>query len=241
MNILELKEIEKKYGDVEVLKKISLQIKDGDFITVMGSSGSGKSTLLYIMGGLEHPTGGSVLLSGRDIHTLSDKQKSKIRQSEIGFVFQFYNLVQNLTVEENILLPVVLSGKKTRDLESKVRDLLELLGLADQRGKIPSQLSGGQQQRVAIARAVINSPQLILADEPTGNLDSASGIQVMEMLNQINELYRTTVVHITHNPDLIRYGNRILTIKDGQIVADEQVGSRIVVPSYPELDEEIIG
>lgn len=223
MNLLELKNINKKYGNVEVLKDISLHIKSGEFITIMGPSGSGKSTLLYIMGGLEYPTSGSVLLSGRDINTLSDKQKSKIRQCDIGFVFQFYNLVQNLTVEDNILLPVVMSGKKKRDVGSKLADLLQLIGLADQREKIPSQLSGGQQQRVAIARAVINNPQLVFADEPMGNLDSVSGITVMEMLNSINQKFNTTVVHVTHNSDLIRYGNRIVNIKDGQIVSDEKI------------------
>lgn len=218
--MIELKHIQKKYRDVEVLKDISLLIKKGEFITIMGSSGSGKSTLLYIMGGMEYPTSGSVFLSGRDILGLSDKQKSKFRQSEVGFVFQNYNLVQNLTVEENIALPALLARKKKHDVAPRLEQLLQLLGLTEQRRKIPSQLSGGQQQRVAIARAVINNPPLILADEPTGNLDSASAIQVMEMLHHINQSFQTTIVHITHNSDLIAYGTRIIAIKDGQIVSD---------------------
>ncbi|MFC3749970.1 ABC transporter ATP-binding protein [Paenibacillus sp. GCM10012306] len=226
--MLELKHIQKKYRDAEVLRDVSLRIQKGEFLTIMGSSGSGKSTLLYIMGGMEYPTSGSVHLSGRDILGLSDKQKSKLRQSEVGFVFQNYNLVQNLTVEENIVLPTLLAGKKQRDVAPRLEELLQLLGLKEQRRQIPSQLSGGQQQRVAIARAVINNPPLILADEPTGNLDSASAIQVMEMLHHINQTFETTIVHITHNSDLIGYGTRSITIKDGQIVSDA-----LVTPDRP--------
>ncbi|MEK3900776.1 ABC transporter ATP-binding protein [Paenibacillus sp. FSL R7-0179] len=213
------------------MKDVSLIIAEGEFTTIMGSSGSGKSTLLYIMSGMEYPTSGTVHLSGRDLNKLSDRQKSKIRQSEIGFVFQNYNLVQNLTVEENIELPVLLAGRKRSTAASRLEELLELLALTEHRRKLPAQLSGGQQQRVAIARAVINNPPLILADEPTGNLDTASAVQVMEMLQQLNRIWQTSIVHITHNAELIGYGTRNIVVKDGQLVSDTLLAadSRIAI------------
>lgn len=221
--LLELKSINKKYENFEVLKDISLQIEKGEFVTIVGSSGSGKSTLLYIMGGLEYPSSGDVLFSGTDINKLSDRQKSKIRQCETGFVFQFYNLIQNLTVKENILLPSVMNGKKKDELAPMLSKLLQIVGLTEHVDKIPSQLSGGQQQRVAIARAVISNPKLVLADEPTGNLDSVSGTKVMELLSEINDKFGTAIVHVTHNKELIKYSNRVITVKDGQIVSDQKL------------------
>ena len=203
-----------------VLKNISFDICRGEFVSVMGPSGCGKSTLLYIIGGLEKPTSGHILTCGRDLSALSDKEQSKIRCRKIGFVFQFYNLVQNLSVEENILLPVVMSGKYASQYRRRLNSLLDMLDIWSKRSEVPSKLSGGQQQRVSIARAVIAEPELVLADEPTGNLDSSSGADVMENFKRINREMGISVIMVTHSDSCAAYGSRIIRMKDGCILSD---------------------
>jgi len=204
--------------DTPVLKNISLKIYRGEFVSIMGPSGSGKSTLLYILSGLDNPTGGNVLMNGRDIAGLDDHKKSIMRRRTIGFVFQFYNLIPNLNVEENILLPVLLDGKNMKDYKRQLNDILEIVGLADRRKHTPRELSGGQQQRVAIARALINSPDILFADEPTGNLDSTTGTEIMELLQEINRENNKTIVMVTHSGESAWYSNRTIHVKDGEIV-----------------------
>ena len=184
----------------------------------MGASGSGKSTLLYLIGGLDKPSKGEVFINGKNINNLKEKQISELRRKDIGFVFQFYNLVQNLTVEENIMLPVIMDGKKEKDYKERLEKILKIIGLEDKRNALPNQLSGGQQQRVSIARAIILSPSLILADEATGNLDSKSGEEVMNLFKTINEEEGITILQVTHSEDAARYGNRIIKLKDGKII-----------------------
>lgn len=219
--LIEIKDVHKSYNSnqikLEVLKGIDLTIKQGEFVSIMGPSGSGKSTLLYIIGGLETPNKGEILIEDVIISSLSDKQQSKLRQDDIGFVFQFYNLVQHLNVEDNILLPIMIQGKKRKDYIEKLDSLLGKVGLLDKRNSFPRELSGGQQQRVAIARALINSPKIILADEPIGNLDSKSGKEVMELFKSINKELKTVVIQVTHSLDAAEYGDRIIHVRDGQI------------------------
>lgn len=203
--------------EVEVLRDISLTIKAGEFVSVMGPSGSGKSTLLYMIGGLDKPTKGSIRVMGEELAGMGDKAESILRRRTIGFVFQFYNLIPKLTVEENILLPVLLDGKKMKDYRKKLEEILELVGLADRRHHTPSELSGGQQQRVAIARALINEPDIILADEPTGNLDSKTGIEIMQLLKNINAKKGKTIIMVTHSMEAAGFGQRIINIKDGKV------------------------
>ena len=187
-----IKEFGEKDNKVRVLDDIDIEIKDGEFVSLMGPSGSGKSTLLYLVGGLDKPTKGKVLINGKDISKLSDNEMSKLRRRDIGFVFQFYNLVQNLTVEENIMLPVVMNGEKESNYKERLDYILKTIGLEDKRKSLPKELSGGQQQRVSIARAVILNPSIIFADEPIGNLDSKSGKEVMELFKKINEVVSLT-------------------------------------------------
>lgn len=210
---------EYKMGDLvfTVLKDVSLQIADGDFVSIMGPSGSGKSTLLYILGGLDNPSKGSVLMNGKDISKLDDSQKSVMRRRNIGFVFQFYNLIPNLNVEENILLPVLLDGKNTNNYKRQLDEILEVVGLSKRRKHTPRELSGGQQQRVAIARALINTPEIIFADEPTGNLNSKTGTGIMELLREINRESSKTIIMVTHSADAAKYSNRIINVRDGVI------------------------
>lgn len=202
---------------VEVLKDINLSINKGEFITVMGPSGSGKSTLLYLMGGLDSPTSGKILINGKDIAILSDNDQSLMRRRDVGFVFQFYNLVPNLTVEENIMLPILLDGKQLKDYRDKLEEILDIVELSDRKTHTPRELSGGQQQRVAIARALINEPDIILADEPTGNLDSKTSEEVMKLLQRINQEKQKTIVQVSHSLETAKYGNRIINVKDGRV------------------------
>ncbi len=206
---------------IEVLKDISLDVKKGEFVSIMGPSGCGKSTFLYLLGGLDTPDSGKILINGEDINKLKDKPKSKIRREDLGFVFQFYNLVQNLTVEENIMLPIVMAGKRLSSYKKDLDEILEIVGLKDKRKSIPSKLSGGQQQRVAIARAVIGNPSIILADEPIGNLDSTSGKEIMELFKTINIDRNITILQVTHSEESALYGDRIVRLKDGIIDANE--------------------
>ena len=205
-------------GKVTVLNNINLEIKKGEFVSLMGASGSGKSTLLYLIGGLDKPTSGLIKISGQDINKMKDKELSNLRRKDIGFIFQFYNLVQNLTVEENILLPVIMDGRNKKEYIKELDEILEIVGLTEKRKLLPSELSGGQQQRVAIARAVIMNPQIILADEATGNLDSKSGKDIMQLFKRINKDKKITILQVTHSLEVASYGNRIINLKDGKIV-----------------------
>lgn len=207
----------------QVLKQISFQVRQGEFLSVMGPSGCGKSTLLYILGGLDLPTGGEVYSFGRSYKDMSEKEKSKIRRTKIGFVFQFYNLVPNLNVEDNILLPILLDGKKIKDYENPLSEILEITGLTERRKFKPRELSGGQQQRVAIARALLFGPELILADEPIGNLDSKSGIEIMELFKKINREMGKTIIQVTHSEEAALYGTRLIRMKDGVIKEDKRI------------------
>ena len=204
-------------GDTKtrVLKNISLKVIQGEFVSIMGQSGSGKSTLLYILGGLDVPTSGSVFMNGMDISKFNDEKMSRIRRQNIGFVFQFYNLIPNLNVTENIMLPLLLDGKKMRDYKKTLKDILEVVGLSDKRGHTPRELSGGQQQRVAIARALIGNPEILFADEPTGNLDSHTGAEIMSLLQRINKERGQTIIMVTHSPEAAKSNNRVITVSDG--------------------------
>jgi len=203
--------------DTPVLRNISLKITRGEFVSIMGPSGSGKSTLLYILSGLDMPTKGRVLLNGRNISGMDDAKKSIMRRRNIGFVFQFYNLIPNLNVEENIMLPVLLDGKDMKEHRRKLNDILTVVGLSERRKHTPRELSGGQQQRVAIARALINNPDIIFADEPTGNLDSKSGTEILVLLREINREQGKTILMVTHSEDAAQYGNRMIYVRDGVV------------------------
>jgi putative ABC transport system ATP-binding protein len=220
-NAVEAIDLNKTYTlgsvELEVLKDINLTIKEGEFVSIMGPSGSGKSTLLYMIGGLDRPTKGNIKVNGKGIADMGDKAESIMRRRTIGFVFQFYNLIPKLTVEENVLLPVLLDGKKQRDYSEKLEDILETVGLTDRRRHTPRELSGGQQQRVAIARALINDPDIILADEPTGNLDTKTGMEIMQLLKDINREKGKTIIMVTHSKEAASFGQRIINIKDGMV------------------------
>lgn len=203
--------------EVEVLKDINLRIDEGEFVSIMGPSGSGKSTLLYLIGGLDKPSSGRIRIKGRELDGMNDDQESKLRRREMGFIFQFYNLIPNLNVEENIMLPVLLDGKKPREYRKALDDILETVGLADRRRHTPRELSGGQQQRVAIARALINQPDIILADEPIGNLDTKTGTEIMELLAKINRENGKTIIQVTHSKEAADYGRRIIHVRDGRV------------------------
>lgn len=202
----------------KVLRDISLQVMQGGFVSIMGPSGSGKSTLLYILGGLDTPTGGHVFLNGTDISRFGDEKMSRIRRQKIGFVFQFYNLIPNLNVEENIMLPLLLDGKKMSSYKKQIHQILEIVGLSERRKHTPRELSGGQQQRVAIARALIGNPEILFADEPTGNLDSRTGAGIMNLLREINRTTGQTIIMVTHSPEAAKSSSRVITVQDGIII-----------------------
>lgn len=203
--------------DVEVLKDINVMIKKGEFVSIMGPSGSGKSTLLYLLGGLDKPTSGSIKINGLELADMSDNDQSIMRRRNVGFVFQFYNLIPNLSVEENTLLPILLDGKKLKDHQAKLDNILDIVGLSDRKHHTPRELSGGQQQRVAIARALINEPDIILADEPIGNLDSKTGTEIMELLRRINKEQGKNIIQVTHSNEAAEYGDRTIHVRDGRI------------------------
>ena len=219
--MIKLDNITKIYSTEEVqttsLNGVSLEIKEGEFVAIMGPSGCGKSTLLNIMGLIDTPTEGTYLLNGKDVSTLTENERTDIRKGVIGFVFQSFNLIDELNVNENVELPLLYMGVPTKERKERVLEVLRRMNMS-QRGKhYPSQLSGGQQQRVAIARAVISNPKIILADEPTGNLDSKNGLEVMEMLSQLNA-EGTTIIMVTHSQHDATYANRIINLYDGQII-----------------------
>ncbi|ENY8640023.1 Lipoprotein-releasing system ATP-binding protein LolD [Clostridioides difficile] len=219
---VEAKNIIKEYKigntTTRVLKEVSLQVMKGEFVSIMGQSGSGKSTLLYILGGLDTPTSGKVYMNGADISHFNDEKMSIIRRRNIGFVFQFYNLIPNLNVEENIMLPLLLDGKNLKDYKNQLDEILDIVGLTDRCKHTPRELSGGQQQRVAIARALIGKPEILFADEPTGNLDSKTGIEIIDLLNKINRDNGQTIIMVTHSPEAAKSSSRTITVSDGLIV-----------------------
>ncbi|WP_026659321.1 ABC transporter ATP-binding protein [Butyrivibrio sp. AC2005] len=223
MEILRVSDLKKTYGKgdtaVEALKGINLSVQKGEFIAIVGTSGSGKSTLLHMLGGLDRPTSGSVSIDGKDIFTLKDEELTIFRRRKIGFVFQSFNLVPVLSVYENIVLPIELDGN-IPDKEF-VDQIIDTLGLTEKRNAYPNQLSGGQQQRVAIARALSSAPQVILADEPTGNLDSKTSQDVLGLLKVIGDKYSQTIIMITHNDEIAQMADRIIRIEDGLIVSKE--------------------
>lgn len=223
MNQIKVSGLTKNYqtGKIvyEVLKGIDFSIDDGDFVSICGPSGSGKTTLLYVLGGLEPYTSGSILLFGKELNTYTDSEKAKTRSQDIGFVFQFYNLIPNLTVYENILLSSVLGNNKTKD---EILSVLDSVGMKDYHAYYPSQLSGGMQQRVAIARCLINEPKIIFADEPIGSLDYKNGIAIMELFKKLNQEYHKTILMVTHNEDTTVYGTRTLHMLDGKVIKDEK-------------------
>lgn len=227
MSIIEVENLYKTFKtgkeSIEVLKGINFTVSKGEFISIMGPSGGGKSTLLYLLGGLDKPTSGTVIINGKDISTIKEKEISSMRRNKMGFVFQFYNLVPNLTVEDNILLPVILDGKKIKNYSEKLNEILDIIGMKDKRKLTPRELSGGQQQRVAIARALASKPSIILLDEPTGNLDSQNSQEVMELLKISQRKYNQTIVMVTHDAMMASKADRIITIEDGQIVGDQHV------------------
>ena len=221
MTVLETQELKKYYGSGDTLVKaldgVDLRVENGEFVAIVGTSGSGKSTLLHILGGLDRPTGGSVRVEGKDIFSLKDEELTIFRRRKIGFVFQAYNLVPVLSAYENIILPIQLDGGQVdKDYVGRV---IEALGLEQRLNSLPSQLSGGQQQRVAIARALAAKPAIILADEPTGNLDSKTGQDVLSLMKITSQKFAQTMVMITHNEEIAQTADRIVRIEDGRIVA----------------------
>ena len=224
MEILNVKKLSKKYGKGEneflALNNVSFKVQKGEFIVIVGKSGSGKSTLLHLLGGLDKPSSGSVFINNQDIYKMSDKNLTVFRRKYIGIIYQFYNLIPVLSVKENILLPALFDGRNISD--KKINDMLKSLGLLNKADTYPNDLSGGQQQRVAIGRALINHPKILLADEPTGNLDSRNSKHVMKLLEFYNKKYHQTIIMVTHDMSLSKRASRIITMSDGKIIKDEK-------------------
>lgn len=225
MDVIKANSLIKTYGKgestVTAVRDISLTVNGGEFVSIMGPSGSGKSTLLHMLGGLDRPTSGNVTLDGTDIYKLSEAELSVFRRRRFGFIFQLYNLIPVLTVEENITLPLLLDNRPTD--KEYINELLNLLGLTDRRRHLPNQLSGGQQQRVAIGRALANKPSILFADEPTGNLDSSTSVEVMDLLQLSIKKYHQSLIMITHDPKVAAAADRIIEIQDGLIKQDKVV------------------
>ena len=225
MDILNIQHLTKVYGKgdcaTRALDDVTLSVPEGQFLAIVGSSGSGKSTLLHLMGGVDRPTSGSVYLAGNDVYSRNDEQLAVLRRREVGIVYQFFNLIPTLTVLENMTLPVALDGRPVN--EGRLRELVKTLGLEGREDHLPSQLSGGQQQRVAIGRALMNSPAVLLADEPTGNLDSRTSAEIMAILRDDHERLGQTLVVITHDESIALTADRIVAVEDGRIVRDEAI------------------
>lgn len=232
VKVVEVKALDKTFVmgklEVPVLKNIELDIFKGEFVSIMGPSGSGKSTLLYLLGGLDQPTSGEIRINGEDIAKMKDKRGSELRRRDIGFVFQFYNLIPNLNVIDNVLLPVLLDGKKQKHHMDRLEAILEVVGLQDRKKHTPRELSGGQQQRVAIARALMNDPEIILADEPIGNLDSKTGEEIMQLFKRINVEQGKTIIQVTHAQKAAEYGSRIVKFMDGEIIENYSLQSELL-------------
>lgn len=228
MPVLEARELQKQYklGQhvVDALAGINIQVEKGEFVAIMGPSGSGKSTLLHLLGGLDSPTEGDITLAEQSLAKLSEHKATLVRRHNVGFVFQFFNLLPTLTAEENVLLPVIIDGKNPRHYEEQLTNLLDLVGLLDRRSHKPDQLSGGEQQRVAIARALITQPAILLADEPTGNLDTKTGTAIMELLRRSCSELNQTVIVVTHDPKAAAFASRVIFLRDGLVVKELQPG-----------------
>ena len=225
MEILRIEHLSKHYGSGENLVKavddVSFSVEKGEFLAIIGPSGSGKSTLLHILGGVDRPTAGKVFVDGQEVYAQNDEQLAIFRRRQVGLIYQFYNLIPVLTAEENMTLPVLLDGRKVN--RERLEELLDTLGLQDRRRSLPNQLSGGQQQRVSIGRALMNAPAVVLADEPTGNLDSKNSQEIVELLKLSNRRYGQTLIVITHDESIALQADRIIAIEDGKIVRDERV------------------
>ncbi len=222
MEILKVENLSKEYGSgtnkVKALDNVSFSVEKGEFVAIVGASGSGKSTLLHLLGGVDRPTHGKVYIDGKDIYNLDDDKLAIFRRRQVGLIYQFYNLIPILNVEENIILPLELDNRNID--KSELKKLLNILGLENRRTHLPNELSGGQQQRTSIGRALITRPAIILADEPTGNLDSKSSDEIVELLKKSNKDYKQTIIMITHNLEIAKCADRIITIEDGKIVKD---------------------
>jgi len=245
---IRLENIYKTYdlGEVQVqaLRGVSLEIYPSEFVAVMGASGSGKSTLMNIIGCLDKATRGRYFLDGKDVSGLTKSELAKIRNGKIGFVFQQFNLLSRTSALENVELPTIYAGVPIEERERRAQEALNRVGLADRADHFPSQLSGGQQQRVAIARALVNSPSLLLADEPTGNLDSRTSVEIMDILQKLNEEHGLTVVIVTHEPDIAQFAKRALEFRDGRLKKDVLIHNRSiasqVLPTLPTADEDMV-
>lgn len=220
-------DLEKEYrlGEVVVhaLRGVSIELKKGEFVVVVGPSGSGKTTLLNLIGALDKPTRGKVYIDGKDLAAMNERELTRLRRNEIGFVFQFYNLIPVLTAFENIELPMIVAGVPKKKMQERTQELLEMIGLIDRANHRPDELSGGEQQRVAIARALANQPSVVLADEPTGDLDTATGSEVMEALREVSKREKVTAIVVTHDPVIAEMADRILEMRDGEILSERQV------------------
>ena len=225
MEILSVKNLTKVYGKgetaVHALKNVSFSVKKGEFVAIIGPSGSGKSTLLHILGGVDKPTSGNVYMDGIDVYAQNDEQLAIFRRRQVGLIYQFYNLIPVLNVTENITLPVLMDGQKVN--KERLEELLEVLKLKERKMHLPNQLSGGQQQRVSIGRALMNAPAVVLADEPTGNLDSKNSQEIVELLKFSNKKYNQTLIMITHDENIALQADRIIAIEDGKIIRDEVI------------------
>src|SRR3954453_18837831 len=234
--MIEVAQLTKTYGTgptaVHALGGVDMAVPDGEFVAIMGTSGSGKSTLLHILGALEAPSGGTVAVAGRHYEGLDDAALTRIRREHIGFVFQFFNLLPSLTAVENVLLPALIAGRRDAALEERARDLLARVGLADRAEHRPSELSGGEQQRVAIARSVLLSPEVLLADEPTGNLDSRAGGQILRLLRELNRDEGRTIVMVTHDPAAAAMADRVVFVRDGLVAGEVPGGSTDAVIEF---------
>ncbi|MEY8412681.1 ABC transporter ATP-binding protein [Lachnospiraceae bacterium 62-26] len=225
MEILRIEDLCKVYGEgenaVHALDHVSFSANRGEFISIVGSSGSGKSTLLHLIGGVDSPSSGKVTVGGVDVYAQNEEELAIFRRRQVGLIYQFYNLIPVLNVRENMSLPVLMDGRDVN--ENRMEELLELLRLKSREGHLPNQLSGGQQQRVSIGRALLNAPALLLADEPTGNLDSENSKEIMKLLRYSNEVYHQTIIVITHDENIALQADRILALEDGRIVKDEVI------------------
>ena len=225
MEILKVENLKKTYGKgntlVKALDGVSFSVEKGEFVAIVGSSGSGKSTLLHLLGGVDKPTSGNIIIDGEDVYKLNENNLAIFRRRQVGLIYQFYNLIPILNVKENITLPILLDGKVPD--QNYLDELIETLGLKSRINHLPNELSGGQQQRVSIGRALMNRPALLLADEPTGNLDSKASRDIVELLKLSNKKYKQTIIMITHDHNLALNADRIITIDDGKIVSDEVV------------------
>lgn len=225
MSILKVKNLSKIYGEKDsrtvAVNNVSFEVEKGEFIAIVGTSGSGKSTLLHMLGGVDKPSSGTIQINGVNIYELNESKQAEFRRKEVALIYQFYNLIPVLNVEENMCLPIKLDGKKVD--KNKLNEMIERLGLQERRKNLPNALSGGQQQRVAIGRSLLQNPTILLADEPTGNLDSQNSKEIIELLKKANKEYKQTIILVTHDEQIAKQADRIITINDGKIVHDERL------------------